>query len=249
MKKYLLKFLFLMSALLFILPILSTIGMSFWQEKLTLQPWIDLLLDTPVFYKMFWNSMFYASVITILELCVATPCAFGLVNSKIRGKKIIFMIYLILMMMPLQVTLLPNYIGLREMGLLNTRAGIIFPMIFSAFGIVVLHQYMLNLDEAQIEAARLETDSVIKILMYVVAPQMKACIIATSVFLFAECFNMLEQPMLFLKEERLQNLTVFMMNASGYEGNVLFPASVIFLIPVSILYLYFNDALEKGIKL
>ena len=153
------------------------------------------------------------------------------------------------MMMPLQVTLLPNYIGLRDMGLINTRMGIILPMIFSAFGIIIMHQYMMNLDEAQIEAARLETSSVLKVLIYVVVAQMKTCIIATAVFIFAECFNMLEQPMLFLKDERLKNLTVFIMNASDYEGKVLFPASVIFLIPVLILYLYFNETLEKGIKL
>lgn len=249
MKRILKKSFILILAIAFMLPILSTVGMSFWQEKLSLKPWTDLLFDTPIFYRMFWNSVFYAFVIVILELCIAVPCAFGLVTAKMRGKKIIFMIYLILMMMPLQVTLLPNYIGLRDMGLINTRMGIILPMIFSAFGIVIMHQYMMNLDEAQIEAARLETSSVLKVLIYVVVPQMKTCIIATAVFIFAECFNMLEQPMLFLKDERLKNLTVFIMNASDYEGKVLFPASVIFLIPVLILYLYFNETLEKGIKL
>ena len=69
------------------LPILSTVGMSFWQEKLSLKPWTDLLFDTPIFYRMFWNSVFYAFVIVILELCIAVPCAFGEIFKSLFAEK------------------------------------------------------------------------------------------------------------------------------------------------------------------
>jgi multiple sugar transport system permease protein len=66
-------------------------------------------------------------------------------------------------------------------------------------------------------------------------------------FVFADCWNMVEQPMLFLEDDRLKTLSVFIANASDYEGNVLYPAAVIFMIPVLILYLFFQENLEKGL--
>jgi multiple sugar transport system permease protein len=153
------------------------------------------------------------------------------------------------MMMPLQVTILPNYIGLRDMGLINTRFGIILPLIFSPFGVVVMHQYMKNIDNSVIEATRLETDSVFRIMITAVIPQIKVCIFAVVLFVFADCWNMVEQPMLFLEDDRLKTLSVFIANASDYEGNVLYPAAVIFMIPVLILYLFFQENLEKGLTL
>ena len=234
-------------AIMFAFPILATVGMAFWDGTFTLDGWKDLLLDCFPFYPMFWNSIFYSVVITVFHLIFVVPCAFGMIVAKTRWKKPIFYIYLVLMMMPLQVTILPNYIGLRDLGLLNTRAGILLPMIFSAFGVVVMHQYMLKLDTGQIEAARMETSSVLKILFYIVIPNMKICIYAVALFVFAESFNMLEQPMLFLKDSRLQNLSVFIANAENYEGEVLFPAALIFMIPTLLLYLFFSDTLENGL--
>lgn len=234
-------------AAIFAFPILATIWMAFWDGKFGLDAWRDLLLDCFPFYPMFWNSVFYSVVITVFHIILVVPCAFGMIMAKTRWKKLIFYIYLILMMMPLQVTILPNYIGLRDLGLLNTRACIILPMVFSAFGVVVMHQYMLKLDIGQIEAARMETSSVLKILFYIVVPNMKVCIYAVGLFIFAESFNMLEQPMLFLKDSRLQNLSVFIANAGEYEGDVLFSAALIFMIPTLLLYLFFSDTLEKGL--
>ena len=159
------------------------------------------------------------------------------------------MFYTILMMMPLQVTILPNYIGLRDMGLIDHPLGIILPMIFSPFGVVVMHQYMKNIDNSVIEATRLETNSIFRILFISVIPQIRVCIFAVVLFVFADCWNMVEQPMLFLKDDGLKTLSVFITNAQEYTGEVLFPAAVIFLIPMLILYLFFNENLEKGLTL
>ena len=82
-----------------------------------------------------------------------------------------------------------------------------------------------------------------------VIPQMRVCIFAVVLFTFADCWNMVEQPMLFLKDESLKTLSVFITNAPNYEGDVLFPAAVIFIVPVLLLYLFFNENLEKGLTL
>lgn len=248
MKKIALSALFLMLAAVFLLPVIATIIFSFYSGKsITLQNYIDLLFDAFAFYPAFWNSVLYAGVIVIIQLFVVIPCAFGFANARFIGKNALFVFYIILMMMPLQVTILPNFIGLRDLGLIDTRLAVILPAIFSPFGVVVMYQYMQGMNNSIIEAARIETNSIIKIIFHTVVPQVKICIFAVAVFIFAETWNMLEQPMIFLRDERLQNLSVFVSEAEKYAGNILFPASVIFFIPVLILYSFFSDYLEKGL--
>lgn len=237
-------------AVVFAAPVVATILLSFSAEgTLSLQPYADLLFDCFVFYPMFWNSVIYAVVITIAQLVVIIPCAFGFSQAKFKCKSALFVFYIVLMMMPLQVTILPNYIGLRDMGLIDTPLAIILPAIFSPFGVVVMHQYMKSIDGSIIEAMRLETNSVIRIMLTAVVPQLRVCIFAVVLFVFADCWNMVEQPMLFLKTDSLKTLSVFITNAQNYEGNVLFPAAVMFLVPVLLLYLFFNENLEKGLTL
>lgn len=237
---------FTLLAVIFILPVVATVLLSF---EYGLQGYADLLFDCFVFYPMFWNSVIYAAVITLVQLVVIIPCAFGFSQARFRGKGALFVFYIILMMMPLQVTILPNYIGLRDMGLIDHPLGIILPMIFSPFGVVVMHQYMKNIDNSVIEATRLETNSIVRVIITSVIPQLRVCIFAVVLFVFADCWNMVEQPMLFLKNEELKTLSVFITNAQNYTGEVLFPAAVMLLIPVLLLYLCFNDSLEKGLTL
>lgn len=248
--KKIIAVIFIILTVIFTLPVFVTVILSFSVDgSFSVQGYTNLLFDCFVFYPMFWNSVFYALVITVVQLLIIIPCAFGFSQAHFKGKSALFVFYIILMMMPLQVTILPNYIGLRDMGLINTSWGIILPMIFSPFGAVVMHQYMKNIDNSVIEATRLETNSIFKIIFMSVIPQIRVCIFAVVLFVFADCWNMVEQPMLFLKDESLKTLSVFITNAQNYDGAVLFPASVIFLIPVVILYLFFNKNLEKGLTL
>lgn len=240
---------FTVLALIFILPVAAKVVFSFLSDNVfSLQGYADRLFDCFVFYPMFWNSVLYAASVINVQLIVIIPCAFGFSQAKFKGKGVLFVFYIVLMM-PLQVTILPNYIGLRDMGLLNTPWGIILPMIFSPVGVVVMHQYMKNIDNSVIEATRPETNSIFRILLTSVIPQLRVCIFAVVLFVFADCWNMVEQPMLFLNDDSLKTVSVFITNAQEYTGEVLFPAAVIFLIPVLILYLFFNENLEKGLTL
>ena len=122
-------------------------------------------------------------------------------------------------------------------------------MIFSPFGVVVLRQYMKSIDGSVIEAMRLETSSILRILLHAVAPQVKICLYAVGIFVFAECWNMLEQPMLLLQDKNLKTLTVFFSNVDQYGEHILYPASVLFMIPILLLYLFFHRELERGLTL
>ena len=248
--RFFLRFLLLLLAGVFFLPTLATLLLSFLPEgNVSLSGYDELFFSCFSFYTMFWNSVLYAYLITALQLVVILPAAFAFSFARFRGKELLFFFYIILMMMPLQVMLLPNYIGLRDMGILNTRAGIILPMVFSPFGVVVLRQYMKSIDSSVIEAMRLETSSILRILLHAVAPQVKVCLYAVGIFVFAECWNMLEQPMLLLQDESLKTLTVFFSDTTKYGDQVLYPASVLFMIPILLLYLFFHRELERGLTL
>lgn len=250
MKRNLLKVCLLVLAAVFFLPAAATVMLSFlFEGSLTLSGYDALFFDCFTFYTMFWNSVIYAFIITALQLVVVLPAAFAFSFAKFRGKEALFFFYMVLMMMPLQVMILPNYIGLRDMGILNTRAGIILPMIFSPFGVVVLRQYMKNMDASVIESMRMETNSMLRILLHAVAPQVKVCLYAVGIFAFADCWNMLEQPMLLLQNENLKTLTVFFSQTEKYGERVLYPASVVFMIPILLLYLFFHRELERGLTL
>lgn len=245
-------------AVLFILPIAVTISQSFYSDNsFHIDGYFNLFFNYFNFYPMFWNSILYATIITFFQLLIIIPCAFGLIHAKFKGKGILYVFYIMLMMMPLQVTVLPNYIGLRDLDLIDTRLGIILPMIFSPFGVIVMYQYMKNIDNSSLEAARLETSSIIRIMLRFVIPQLRVCIYAVTLFAFAESWNMVEQPMLFLKEDRLKNLTVFISHLMSSTGDatvsnlttVIFATSVIFMIPIFLLFMFFNSNLEEGLRL
>lgn len=250
MKKIFSYFIIILLAIVFVFPVAATIIKSVWSgSTINVSGYIELLLDCFVFYPMFWNSVIYAVVITVIQLVIIIPCAFGFIHAKFMGKGMLYIFYIMLMMMPLQVTVLPNFIGLRDLGIIYTRFGIILPMIFSPFGVIVMHQYMKSIDDSVIEATRMETSSMFRVIMTAVIPQLRVCIFAVVLFVFAECWNMVEQPMLFLKDNNLKTLTSFISQSEKYSSAILFSAAVIFMIPIFLLYIFFNEYLEKGLTL
>ena len=141
-----------------------TILRSFYTDTISMDKWKELLFNCFSFYRVFWNSCFYAICISLLQIILGIPCAFGLymINNKIT-KCFVFICWLI-MLMPPQITLLPNYIGLRDMGMLDTRIGVVLTMTFSTFVVVMVYQYLKGIDESYVEAARMETSSIIKVI-------------------------------------------------------------------------------------
>ena len=256
----------LLLAIIFILPVFLTVIASFADEeqvklifgsdtikniiapiKLTLSSYDQLLFDFFPFYTLFWNSVLYSASITFLALFAGFLAAFSFYYSSFRGKKVIYVIYLLLMMMPLQVTILPNYIGLREINLLNTPFAIILPLVFSPFGVIIMRQYMSGLDMDIIEAARLETSSIIRILFKVVVPQIKVCISAVTLFIFVDAWSIVEQPLLLLKDPKLKTMTTLFSDAKEVGTGIFLAASVMYLIPVLIIYFNFSEQLEEGL--
>lgn len=245
-------FLFLalfLGGMLFLVPVLLTVLGSFFQEgKFSLQGYVTLFRECFPFYRMFWNSVLYAVSVTVGTLLISIPAAYAFLYAEFPGKKVLYLLYLVLMLMPLQVMILPNYIGLRDMKLLNTPFAIILPLLFSPLAVVVLHQYLKGCEVASVEAARLDTNSTFLIIRHCIVLQMKVCIFAVALLVFAETWNLVEQPLLYLDEDQWKNLSLLFSEPEQYQAEVILPAAVLFMVPMLLWYLMFREELHHGVK-
>lgn len=205
-----------------------------------------VLLEELWFYPKFWYSFYVALAVAAGALIFSYAAGVSLRICRMRGKRVILLVLLLLMLMPLQVTLLPNYIALRDMNLLDTGAALILPMIFSPFSIFLMYQYAQTIDFEGLEAARLETSSAILIMTRIILPQMRACAAAVFVFMFAEGFNMVEQPMYFVKAETLKPLSLLRESLAAEDARLVYAVGVICLIPFLLLYVNFEDEIWEG---
>lgn len=213
----------------------------------TLRSYVELLLDSPEFFVMFWNSVKLTGGILVGQLLVGVPAAWGFARFSFPGKKLLFIIYIALMMMPFQVMMLSNYLVLDSLGLLDTLTGIILPAVFSTFPVFIMYRFFEGIPEALMEAARLDGAGEFMLFIRVGLPLGSPGIISAMVLGFLEYWNLIEQPMAFLKTKSLWPLSLFLPNISLEKSGLAFAASVVVLLPAVLVFLAGQDYLEQGI--
>ena len=213
----------------------------------TLRHYVELLLDSPEFFIMFWNTVKLTFGVLLGQILLGTPAAWGFARYRFRGKKLLFTIYIALMMMPFQVMMLSNYLILNKMGLLDTFAGIIFPAAFSTFPVFLMFRFFEGLPEAVLESARIDGAGEWAIFWRIGIPLGSPGIISALVLGFLEYWNLLEQPMAFLKTKEKWPLSLYLPNISTDRAGAAFAASVLALLPAVLVFLAGQDYLEQGI--
>jgi multiple sugar transport system permease protein len=217
---------------------------------LSLQQYYEILFTGNGFIHKFWNSFFLAAVITVLHIPVSLIVGFTLAKVKFKGRVLFIVLYVIVMLMPYSVTILPNYIQAKFLGIYDTYAAVVLPAVFAPQGAILIGIFSLFIDDAILEAVSLETKSFLRILVHIVVPLLKPAIAILFILTFAESWNMVEQPYLLLEQEALQPLSILFRRILDNNLNVVFAATVIYMIPVILGYLYCEDMLEEmmGIK-
>lgn len=234
-----------------LLPVLTG-GEGFVSWKLlprypTLRSYVELLLDSPEFFVMFWNSVKLTAGILIGQLLVGVPAAWGFARFSFPGKKLLFTIYIALMMMPFQVMMLSNYLVLDDLALLDTLSGIILPAVFSTFPVFIMYRFFEGIPEALMEAARLDGSGELMLFIRIGLPLGSPGIISAMVLGFLEYWNLIEQPMAFLKTKSLWPLSLFLPNINMEKAGLAFAASTVVLLPAVLVFLAGQDYLEQGI--
>ena len=220
---------------------------NFFPAYPTLRHYVKVLFDSPQFWTLFWNSVKLTGVIVFGQILISIPAAWGFARYQFPGKKILFTIYIALMMMPFQVMMLSNYLVLDQMRLLDTMAGIILPAVFSTFPVFLMYRFFQGLPEAIMDSARIDGAGELRIFFRIGIPLGSPGMISALVLGFLEYWNLIEQPMAFLKTKEKWPLSLYLPNISTEQAGTAFAASVLVLIPAVLVFLAGQDYLEQGI--
>lgn len=221
------------------LPIVLTVTRSF---KTGMVGYTDFFLWKPYYLRLFCNSLFTAAVGALGNVAVSVLAAYVFAKVKFRGSGVLFFVYIVVMMMPFQVTLLPQYIVSRDWGIYDTPAALILPGIFSAFGTFILTQILKTMPDDIIEAAKLETRSTLRLLWHVVLPNLRGGIVCLFVLQFTELWNMVAEPLVLMETVLKMPLAAML---TDIDEPAALAATVVFLVLPLMLYLLFSDTLRE----
>lgn len=213
----------------------------------TLRPYVELLLDSPQFFVMFWNSVKLAAGSLLGQMLVAVPAAWWCARTKTKIGKWLFILYIVLMLMPFQVTMVSSYIVMDQAGLMDTHWSILLPAIFSTFPVFIMYRFFKAVPQAVIEAAQIDGAGPLRIFLDIGLPMGKAGIASAMVLGFLEYWNLIEQPMTFLKTKALWPLSLFLPEITTDKLGLSLAASVITLLPSILVFLLGQSYLEQGI--
>lgn len=206
-----------------------------------------LLFMTPQFFVLFWNSMKIVVCILAGQLLVGVPAAWAFAAYQIKGSRALFTLYVVLMLLPFQVTMLSSYLVLNKLSLLNTQPAVILPAVFSTFPIFLSYGGFRSIPVSLFEAARIDGAKEWMIFAGLGLPLGKSGLLSAVVLGFLEYWNMIEQPMAFLEDKALWPLSLYLPEITWAQAGYAFCASVIMLIPAVFVFVLGQDYLEQGI--
>lgn len=213
----------------------------------TLKPYVELMLDTPQFFIMFWNSCLQVFPIILGQVLIGAPAAWAFARYRFKGKKILFSLYIVLMLMPFQVTMVSSYLVLDNLSLMDTVWAIILPGAASTFPVFIMIRFFAAIPSAMIESASMDGAGHLKIFLRIGLPMGAPGILSAVVLGFLEYWNALEVPLTFLKDKTLWPLSLYLPAMSSDNIGVSMVASVIMLIPALLIFLFGQKYLEQGI--
>ena len=210
---------------------------------------VELLFDTPEYYVLFWNSVKIVGVVIAGQLLFAVPAAWGLARSRSRWAKLIFGLYMFCMILPFQVTMLSQYIVLNGMHMINTHWAIILPLVFSTFPIFIMFSAFEQVPASVVEAARLDGAGGFRIFAHMAVPIARKGILSAAILGFLEYWNIVEQPVVFLRDKSLWPLSVYLPEVSAGGAGRAFAFALFSCIPSLIVFYIGRDVLAEGISI
>lgn len=222
-------------------------GMRIFPTYPTLRAYVRLLLDSPEYFTAFWNSMIQTVGVVFGQLLAAVPAAWGFAQFHFPGKRILWIVYMILMILPFQVTMVSGYLVLNAAGLMDTRAAVILPGIFSTLPVFILRKTFAGIPGEILEAARIDGAGDLRIFFGIGIPLGVPGIFSVMILSFLEYWNAIEQPMTYLKTKSLWPLSLYLPQMVGSEAAAAFAASIVTLLPAVLLFFWGQDYLEQGI--
>lgn len=223
----------------------------FFSSPLTIRTYLQLAELLPI-GRMFLNSLFVASAVTIGQLLTSSMAAYAFARIRFRGRGWLFLIYLGTLMIPFQVTITPLFILMRYLGWINTYQGVILPGVFTAFGTFLLRQFFLTIPRELEEAAFMDGATHWTIYWQVILPLSKPALATLGVFAFMSSWNAYLWPLFVLNDSSMMTLPVGLAALHGRwltRWNLVMAGSVITIIPMLIVYLLAQKHFVRGVAM
>ena len=225
----------------------ETVNLKFIPDIVSFSQYVTVLFKSPEYLLKFWNSVIYVVPIVIFQLFVALLASYGFTRFQGRVKQIIFFVYVILMLMPYQVTLVPNYLVADWLNILDTKWAIWLPGIFSPFAVYLLTKFMRRIPVSVIEAAQIDGANEWRIFTSICVPLCKSSLFSVAILVFIDYWNMVEQPLILLSNSEQYPLSVFLSQINSGEIGLAFAVATIYMVPSLLMFLYGEEYLVEGI--
>lgn len=231
-----------------ILGVGADVDFHMFPEHFTLEAYGNVMLDTPEYWLKFWKSLGMAGVIAMGQLLISGMCGMAFAKYHFPGWKIFFFLFVIFLLLPVQVTLFPNFLVLSWLKLTGTWWALILPGIFSPFGVFLMTLIFQNVPTEILEAARLDGAGTLRIFANMMLPVAKPGVISLLILVFVDNWNMVEQPMVLLQYPWQYPLSVFLASVNTENFALQFVCGILSLVPVTLLFLFFHEELAEGIS-
>lgn len=197
-----------------------------------------------------FNSAKLTVIITIIQLVTSSFAAYGFSKCNFKGRDTLFVCYIITIAIPWQVYMLPQYIMMQKMGLVDTHLALILLQSFTAFGVFLLRQFYQSIPNDLLEAARIDGLTEYGIYARIILPLSKPALATLTIFSFVTAWNDFMGPMIYLNSTNVKTIQLgIRMFISQYssEYNLIMAASLVALVPIFILYVAFQRFFVQGI--
>lgn len=219
-------------------------------KSFSLSQFYRILVEDEAVLRLFCNSALYTLAILLGQALIVPAMAYALSRFRFPGRDALFFGIILLMLLPFQVTMVPNVLTLDRLGLTDTIWAVILPSCFSPFYIFLLRQYMVTLPKELLEAAEMDGAGTVRCFFHIILPVCKPIIGCAVALSFADNWNMVEQPLAYLAEKtNLMPLSVMFNQFSQSFSGVEFAGATLYILPALLVYLYFQKDILDGIQL
>ncbi len=242
---------FLVMLLVSLMPKEVILSHAFDWQLASLQNYQEVFRAVP-FGRFYWNSLFVAATTTTIQILTASLAAFAFARLRFKGRETLFVLYLATLMIPFQVTMIPNFIIVRYLSWYNTYQALILPTAFSAFSTFLMRQYFMGIPLDLDEAARMDGASSWRIWGQIILPLAGPVVATLAIFNFQASWNDFLWPLIITNSETMRTIPVGLSSFQGQyntEWHLLMAGSVVALLPVLVIYVIGQKWFVQGITL
>ncbi|MCL2603131.1 MAG: carbohydrate ABC transporter permease [Defluviitaleaceae bacterium] len=229
------------------LPRINFVRMTLVPDWFSLAQFGSLFRDVR-YMDSLWNSVLITLPAVLGQIVVCVPAAYAFEFCKWRHKEKLFFVYLVVMLMPLPVILVPQFVIARHLGIDESVLAVILPAMFAPFGVFLLRQFIKTLPVEFIEAAKIDGAGQLRILASIVVPLLKPAIAALALLVFIDYWNVVDQAIVFITNPAMMPLSVYLSRLTG-NFEIVFAASFFYMLPALLVFLHGQEQLISGMRM